>query len=94
MRTHSLVNINRIVKHRELVKGKKVEKPKPIEVGRVEKQKVEKILNKIKVKGVMKYLVCQKRFTTENDTWKKKKNLNNTKKVVAEFERRMNAEIR
>ena len=42
----------------------------------------------------MKYLVCQKRFTTKNDTQKKEKNLENTKKLVEKFERRIKAEVR
>ena len=55
---------------------------------------MEKILNKRKVRGVRKYSVCWKRFMVENDTWKKKENLENTKKLVDKFERRINAEIR
>ncbi len=30
----------------------------------------------------------------EHDTWEKKENLGNTEKVLEEFERRMNAEVR
>jgi len=30
----------------------------------------------------------------EHDSWEKKKNLENTKEIVTEFERRMNAEIK
>ena len=63
-------------------------------MGGEEKWKVEKILNKIKVRGVMKYLVYQKVFTTENDIWKKEKDLENVKKLVDEFEERMNTEIK
>ena len=42
----------------------------------------------------MKYLVCWKEFIMENDMWEKEKDLENTKKVVVEFERRISAEIR
>jgi len=42
------VNVNRVVIYRELMKEQKVEKPKPVEVNRVEEWKVEKILNKRK----------------------------------------------
>ena len=35
---------------------------------RVEKWKVEKILNKRKVRGVVEYLVQWKRFTTEHNS--------------------------
>jgi len=55
---------------------------------------VERILNKRKVRGVVKYLVQWKRFTAEHDSWEKEENLENTKKVAAEFERRMNMEVR
>ena len=67
MRICLVVNISRIVRYRELVKKQKVEKLKLVEVNEVEKWEVEKILNKRKVRGVMKYLVHWKRFTVEND---------------------------
>jgi len=43
-----------------------MQKPKPIEVDRIEEWKVEKILNKST--RVMKYLVYWKGFTVENNT--------------------------
>ena len=57
MRIHSVVNINRIVRYRELVKEQRAKELKPVEVNGVEEWEVEKILNKRKVRGVMKYLV-------------------------------------
>ena len=36
MRIHQVINISRIVRYRELIKKQKVEKPKSIEVNRVE----------------------------------------------------------
>ena len=33
-------------------------------------------------------------FTTENNIWKKEKDLENVKKLVDEFEERMNIEIK
>jgi len=39
------------------VEGQKVEEVKLVEVEEVEKWEVEKILNKQKIRGVMKYLV-------------------------------------
>ena len=42
----------------------------------------------------MKYLTQQKRFTVENNTYEREKDLENTKKAVAEFERRLSAEVR
>jgi len=76
------------------VKRQKKEEEKPVEVEGVEEWEVEKILNKRKVRGVTKYLVQWKGFTAENDSWKKEKNLKNTKKEVADFEERINIEVR
>ena len=49
------------------MKEQKVKEPKLVEVDKVEKWEVEKILNKRKIQEVMEYLVCWKRFITEND---------------------------
>jgi len=67
---------------------------KPVEINEVKEWKVEKILNKRKIRGVVKYLIQWKRFTAEYNSWEKKEDLENVKKVVIEFERRMNAEVR
>jgi len=42
----------------------------------------------------MKYLVCWKEFTAENNIWEKKKDIKNMKKLVKEFKRRIEAEVR
>jgi len=55
---------------------------------------VEKILNKRKVKGIVKYLVLYKGFTVKYDSWEREEDLKNTKKVVVKFEERVNAEVR
>ena len=46
------------------------------------------------MRGVVKYLVQWKGFTAEHDSWEKKENLEYTKKVVVEFEGRLNVEVR
>jgi len=51
MRIYLMVNISRIVRYREPVKGQRVEKLKPVEVEEVEECEVERILNKRKVWG-------------------------------------------
>jgi len=56
----------------------------------VEKWEVEKILNKRKVRKVVRW----KGFIVKHNSWKKKKDLENAKKVITEFERRINAEVR
>jgi len=48
---------------------------------------VEWILNKRKVKGKDKYLVCWKGFTAESDTWEGRENLENAKEAIKEFEK-------
>ena len=53
-----------------------------------------KNLNKRKVSGVVKYLVQWKRFTIEHNSWEKKDNLENTKEIVAEFEKKISVEVR
>jgi len=53
-------------------------------------KEVEKILNKRKVRGVVKYLVQWKGFMVEYDSWEREEDLENAKEVVAEFERRVN----
>ena len=55
---------------------------------------MERILNKRKVREIIKYLVQWKGFTAKHNSWEKKENLKNTKKLVAEFERRINIEVR
>jgi len=94
MKIYPVVNISRVVRYREPMKGQKVEEPKLVEVDRVKEWKVEKTLNKRKVRGVIKYLVYWKGFTAENDTWEKEEeNLENTKEVVDEFKERISVEV-
>jgi len=57
IRIHLVVNVSQVVRYREQVEGQKVEEVKPVEVDGVEEWEVEKILNKRKIRGVVKYLV-------------------------------------
>ena len=57
MRIYSVVNISRIVRYKEQMKGQKKEEGKPVEVEGIEEWEVEKILNKKKMREVKKYLV-------------------------------------
>ena len=79
MKIHLTVNISQIVQYREQMGGQKVEEVRPIEVEGVEEWKVGKILNKRKIKEVVKYLVQWKGFTVEHDTQEKKEDLENVK---------------
>jgi len=87
MRIHPVVNVSRIVRYKEQMKGQKKEEEKPVEVEGVEEWEAEKILNKKKMRGVVKYLIWWKGFIAEGDTWKRKENLKNTKELIEEFER-------
>jgi len=86
MRIHLVVNVSRIVRYKEQVKGQKKEEEKPVEVKRIEEWKVEKILNKKKMRGVEKYLIRWKGFTAEGDTWERRENLKNTEELIEDFE--------
>jgi len=87
MRIHLVVNISRIVRYREQVKEQKKEEGKPVEVEGVEEWEVEKILNKKKIRGVVKYLIWWKGFTAEGDTWERRENLKNMEELIEDFER-------
>jgi len=69
-----------------------MEEVKPVEVDGVKEYEVKKILDKRKVQEVIKYLVHWKGFIVENK--RKKKNLENAKKAVAKFKRRLSKEVR
>jgi len=86
IRIHPVVNVSRIVRYKEQMKGQKKEEGKPIEVEGVEEWEVEKILNKKKIRGVEKYLIRWKGFTAEGDTWERKENLKNAEELIKEFE--------
>ena len=86
MRIHLVVNISRIVRYKEQVKGQKKEEGKLVEVEGIEEWEVEKILNKKKIRGVEKYLIQWKGFTAEGDTWERRENLKNAKELIEEFE--------
>ena len=75
MRIHLVVNMSQIVWYKEQVKGQKKKERKPVEVEGVKEWKVEKILNKKKIRGIEKYLVHWKEFMAKHDTWKRREDL-------------------
>ena len=85
MRIHPVVNVSQIVRYKKQVKGQKKKEEKPVEVERVEEWEVEKILNKKKIRGVVKYLIRWKSFTVEGDTWERRENLKNAEELIEEF---------
>ena len=54
IRIHPVVNVSKIVRYKELVKRQKL---KPVKTDRVEEWKVEKILNKRKVRRVIESII-------------------------------------
>ena len=94
IRIHPVVNISQIVWYKEQVEGQKKEEEKPIEIEGVKEWKIEKILNKRKIRGGDKYLVRWKVFMAKHDICERKEDLRNARKALEEFEGRMNAEVR
>ena len=78
----------------EQVRGQKREETKPIEVKGVEKWKVEKILNKRRMRGVNRYLVCWKEFMAESDTWEREEDLEYARELIDKFKGRLSTEVR
>ena len=87
VKIHPVVNISRIRKYVGQVEGQKKEQPAPVIIEGKEEWEVERILNKQQVKGKDKYLVRQKGFTVESDTWEGRENLKNAKEAIEEFEK-------
>ena len=68
MRIHLVVNISQTVQYKNQVEEQKVEEVKLVEIEGVKEWEVKKILNKRKVREVMKYLVQWKRFIVEHNS--------------------------
>jgi len=58
---------------------------KLVEVEEVKEWEMEKILNKRKIRRMIKYLVQWKEFTVEYNSWEREKDLENAKNVLTEF---------
>ena len=87
LRIHLVVNVRRIVKYREQVKGQKKILPPSVEVDGEKEYVVEEILDKQERKGKTKYLVKWKEYTVEENTWKEVENLKNVMEKIEEFEK-------
>ena len=73
--------------YQEQVERQKKILPPLVEIGRKKEYKVEKILNRKYMREKPKYLVRQKEYTVEEDTWKGLENLGNMIDLVEEFEK-------
>jgi len=78
VRIHPVVNVSRIRRYRNQVKGQKVMPPPPVEIQGEMEYEIERILSKRKRYGKVEYLVQWKGYTAEEDTWEKEENLGNT----------------
>ena len=88
IKIHSVVNISRVQLYKPQVEGQKKIPPKLLIIKGQEEFKVEKILNKRIIKEKEKFLVRWKGYIAEENTWENRVNLENTKKLVEEFERK------
>jgi len=84
---HPVVNVSKLQMYKSQIEGQRTTKPAPVIVEGKEEFEVEKILNKRKIQGKDKFLVCWKEYTAEADTWEDRGNLENAGKLVEEFER-------
>ena len=87
LRIHLVVNVRRIVKYREQIKGQKKIPPPPVEVAGKKKYKVEEILDRQERRGKTKYLVKWKGYMAEENTWAGLENLKNARGKIKEFEK-------
>ena len=92
LRIHLVVNVSRIVLYKGQIERQKKIPPLPVEIEGEKEYKIEKILDRQDVRGKLKYLVRWKEYTAEEDTWKRLENLENTMKLVKEFEQEIRAE--
>ena len=87
MKIHLVVNMSTIVLYQEQVERQKKIPPPLVEIYKEKEYKIEKILNRQDVREKLKYLVRQKEYIAEEDTWEGLENLGNAIELVEEFER-------
>ena len=87
VKIHLVVNISRICRYVGQVGGQRKEQLLLVIIEGEEEWEVERFLNKQRIRGKDKYLVCWKEFTVESDTWEGRENLKNAKEVIEEFKR-------
>jgi len=87
VKIHPVVNVSRIRRYIGQVEEQKKERLAPVIIKGEEEWKVERILNKRKIRGKDKYLVRWKGFTAEVDTWEERENLKNAQEAIEEFEK-------
>jgi len=93
IKIYSVVNISRVWLYKLQVEGQKKILPKLLIIKEQEEFEIEKILNKRIIRGKEKFLVRWKGYTAEENTWENRKNLENVKELVEEFERKYGEEV-
>ena len=93
VRIHPVVNVSRIQQYIGQVEGQRKEQPAPVIIKGEKEWEVERILNKRRVRGKDKYLVCWKGFMAESNTWEGRENLENAKEVIEEFKKEYRQDI-
>jgi len=94
IKIHPIVNVSRIRRYKEQVRGQKKQPTPPVIIEGEEEYEVEKVINKRKKYGRWEYLVRWKGYTAEEDSWERKKNLKNAKEAVEDYEREYGREGR
>ena len=87
LRIYLVVNIRRIVKYREHIKGQKKISLPSIEVASEKEYKVEEILDRQERRNKIKYLVKWKGYMMKENTWEGLENLKNTREKMEEFKK-------
>ena len=93
IKIHPVVNVSRVQLYKSQIKGQKKIPPKLVIIKGEEEFEVEKILNKRMVRGKEKFLVRWKGYMAGENTWENRKNLENAKELVEEFEREHGEEV-
>ena len=94
IKIHPVINISRVYMYRDQVEGQKKEQSLLVIIKEKEEYKVKKILNKRKFRGKNRYLVQQKGYIAEEDTWEPRENLGDTRDLVERFEEEYEKELR
>ena len=87
VKIHPVANVSRIQHYVGQVKEQRKEQLALVIIEGEKEQKVKRILNKQNIRGKDKYLVWQKGFTVESDTWEERENLGNAKEAIKEFKK-------
>ena len=89
IKIHLVVNVSKVQRYKNQVEEQRKEQLALVVIEEEEKYKVEKILNKKKFRGKDWYLVQQKGYIVEEDTWELRKNLGNIKDLYKNSRKNM-----